>query len=333
MKETSNGKESSDSTQERIGRLDVEGPQRRAVLPYCRLKPGEIWEDPESGHRVGLLDANDRGQIESLFRGKRAQLFVNDPPYNVTVGNRNTRNLPRQDIRRYIEFSRRWIENCLAVMDRDAHLYIWMGADYRNAFQPLPEFVLLMREFSSLQARNWITLRNQRGYGTRKNWMWVRQELLHYVKGSPDFRVVYTEIPKILKGYYKTVEGKMTENLERSHSGTIRPGNVWVDIQQVFYRTEENVPGCYAQKPLRATERILHSSSDEGHLVADFFSHSGTTLLAGEILCRRVFTLDFDPVFAELTIRRLEHYRRTGRTGWQWRNPFPEIGDCPELEN
>jgi len=137
--------------------------------------------------------------------------------------------------------------------------------------------------------------------------------------------VVYTDIPKILKGYYKEVGGKMTENTERGKSDTIRPGNVWVDIQQVFYRMEENVPGCYAQKPLKAIERILETSSREGETVLDFFAHSGTTLIAGERLGRRVFTCDIDPVFAELTIRRLENFRATGRTGWQWHNPFPEV--------
>jgi len=96
--------------------------------------------------------------------------------------------------------------------------------------------------------------------------MWVRQELLHYTKGNPNFRVVYTDIPKILRGYYKEVNGRITENLERSKSEMIRPGNVWVDIQQVFYRMEENVPGCYAQKPLKAIQRIIESSSNDGVL-------------------------------------------------------------------
>ena len=212
-------------------------------------------------------------------------------------------------------------------MRENSHFYVWLGADYKDGFQPLPDFMIMMRGFDGLTPRNFITLRNQRGYGTQKNWMWVRQELLHYIKGSPDFKVIYTDIPKVLKGYYKVINNKMTENIERSKSDTIRPGNVWIDIQQVFYRMEENVPGCYAQKPLKAVERIILTSSKENDIIADFFSHSGTTLIAGERLKRKVYTFDFDPVFAEITIRRLENFRKTGRTGWQWKNPFPEIDD------
>jgi site-specific DNA-methyltransferase (adenine-specific) len=100
-----------------------------------------------------------------------------------------------------------------------------------------------------------------------------------------------------------------------------------VDIQQVFYRLQENVPGCYAQKPLKSIERIVKASSKQGDLVTDFFAHSGTTLLVGEILKRKVFTFDIDPIFAELSIRRLENFRKTGKTGWQFENPFPEIAN------
>ena len=118
------------------------------------------------------------------------------------------------------------------------------------------------------------------------------------------------------------MNGQVTENLERSKSENIRAGNVWVDVQQVFYRMEENVSGCYAQKPLKAIDRIIRASSDPGDVVVDFFSHSGTTLLSAEINKRRCMTMDIDPLFCEITIRRLEHFRRTGRTGWQNGHPF-----------
>ena len=312
-------------TTERLKRLDLQGELREKVLPYCRLDYGEVWEDPIRGHKVAVLDASKIEDIRKIVGEEKAKLIINDPPYNVVVGNANTNNLPKTSIKTYIEFSREWVANSLAIMDEHCHLYVWIGADYKDNFQPLPDFMIMMRHFRELKARNFLTMRNQRGYGTQENWMWVRQELLHYTRGKPEFRVVYTDIPKILRGYYKIVNGKNTENLERSKSDTIRPGNVWVDVQQVFYRMEENVSGCYAQKPLKAIERIILTSSKEHDLVVDFFAHSGTTLVAAEKTKRKVFTLDIDPIFAEITIRRLENYRKTGKTGWQWHNPFGEL--------
>lgn len=315
------------TTTEQLPRLDVHPELRARLLPLCRLQVGDVWQDSINGHRVGVLDAASRADVHKIMDGEKTPLIINDPPYNVRVGNANTMNLSKIELGEYLDFSRRWVRNALEVIDESAHFYVWIGADYTDNFQPLPDFMIMMREFQGLRPRNFITMRNQRGYGTQKNWMWVRQELLYYIKGNPNFNVKaeYTDIPKILRGYYKEVNGQLTENLERSKSDTIRAGNVWVDVQQVFYRIEENVSGAYAQKPLKAIERIILSSSDEGALVVDFFAHSGTTLIAGEKLNRKVYTFDIDPVFAELTIRRLEHYRGTGKTGWQWRNPFPEL--------
>jgi site-specific DNA-methyltransferase (adenine-specific) len=326
-KENAEPIDSGKNTKERIGRLDSDKALRDNVLPLCRLKKGEIWEDPQGLHKIGVFDAASPADAEKIFGNELAALVINDPPYNVVVGNANTDSLFKIDRNNYLDFSNRWVGNAERIMSENSHFYVWLGADYKDGFQPLPDFMIMMREFDGLKPRNFITLRNQRGYGTQKNWMWVRQELLHYIKGSPDFKVIYTDIPKVLKDYYKVINNKMTENIERSKSDTIRPGNVWIDIQQVFYRMEENVPGCYAQKPLKAIERIILTSSKENDIIADFFSHSGTTLIAGERLKRKVYTFDIDPIFAEITIRRLENYRKTGKTGWQWKNPFPEIDD------
>jgi site-specific DNA-methyltransferase (adenine-specific) len=137
-----------------------------------------------------------------------------------------------------------------------------------------------------------------------------------------------------LKGYYKIINGKETENLERGKSENIRAGNVWVDIQQVFYRMEENVNGCYAQKPLKSINRIVQANSKEGDLIVDFFAHSGTTLISAEKLNRRCYTTDIDPVFCEITIRRLENYRINKLTGWQNSNPFSdEILEDKKIKN
>lgn len=309
---------------EAIPRLD-DNIFRKKILPYCRLNPGEIWEDPTGQHRVGVLDAVSTDDCTRISNNTKVDLFIQDPPYNIAVGNKNTQQLSRVNIDDYIEFSDNWIKNSVDLMSENSHLYVWLGADQKRGFQPLPEFMILMRKYENLKSRSFISLRNQRGYGTQKNWMAVRQELLYYTKGDPYFKVTYTDIPKILKGYYKTVNGVLMDNLQRGKSDTIRPGNIWLDIQQVFYRMEENIPGAYAQKPLKSIERIIKTSSKEGDMIADFFAHSGTTLIAAEKLGRRCITFDKDPVFAELTIRRLERYRETGKTGWQWENPFPEI--------
>ncbi|MDZ7626434.1 MAG: DNA methyltransferase [Ignavibacteriaceae bacterium] len=82
-----------------------------------------------------------------------AQLIVNDPPYNVVVGSANTQNLSKINIEEYIKFSQKWVSNVLSVLDKDAGLYIWLGADQNDGFQPLPEFMIMMREFDELKTQ------------------------------------------------------------------------------------------------------------------------------------------------------------------------------------
>lgn len=308
-----------------LPRLDNSRELRERLLPFCRLAPGEFWVDPQGKHRVGCCDATDVAQLRRLIGNDKATLAIHDPPYNLVA-------FEFRSVEKFIDWCRQWVRNTTSILAPDASLYVWLGADQNDGFQPLPDFMLMMRG-EPYQPRSFITMRNQRGYGTQKNWMAVRQELLFYVKGSPCFNVEaeYTDIPKILRGYYKTVDGKETENLERSKSENIRAGNVWVDIQQVFYRMDENVSGCYAQKPLKCLERIIHASSSENELIVDFFAHSGATLLAAEKLGRRCITTDIDPIYAEICIRRLERFRRTGHEGWQNSHPFEN--ELPSLSD
>ncbi len=299
-----------------LPRLDEQSELRDRLLPLCRLRSGEMWTD--GVHAVGCMDAANSEHVNKLTGGIKSTLAVHDPPYNLVA-------FEERSVQEFVRWCKAWVDNSNDALSGNAALYLWLGADQNNHYQPLPDVMLMMRE-SGFASRSLLTMRNQRGYGTQKNWMAVRQELLYYIKGNPQFNIEaeYTDIPKILRGYYKEVGGEKTENMERSKSENIRAGNVWVDVQQVFYRMEENVNGCYAQKPLKSIERIIRASSSRGDAVLDFFAHSGTTLIAAEMLGRRCFTMDIDPIFCEITIRRLERYRATGKAGWQNGNPFEQ---------
>ena len=155
-------------TTEHLKRLDTDVELRKLLHPYCRLNYGDIWEDSISGNRVGVLDATNQSDIDQIMESEKTGLIINDPPYNVIVGNANTANLSKVELASYLDFSKRWLSNTLQTAKPNTHLYIWIGADYKDGFQPLPDFMILMREFRDFSPRNFITLRNQRGYGTQK---------------------------------------------------------------------------------------------------------------------------------------------------------------------
>jgi len=310
-----------------LPRIDTDPQLQELLLKNCSIKEGEIWEDLNEKHKIACLDVSDEKSIINFLGEEKASLVIHDPPYNFVA-------FDERNVEQFINWCGRWIKTTFHSLQENSSLYIWLGADQNNHFQPLPDFISMMKH-SGFNSRSFITMRNQRGYGTQKNWMAIRQELLYYTKGNPSFdsNSEYTDIPKILRGYYKKINGKVTENLERGKSEFIRAGNVWVDVQQVFYRMEENVNGCYAQKPLKAITRIMQASSKQDDLVLDFFAHAGTTLLASEITGRRCYTCEINPVYCEITKRRLENFRKTGKTGWQNSNPFlEEILEDAELK-
>lgn len=309
-----------------IPRIDKDIRLKRLLERYCRLRLGEIWSDPLGNHKIGCFDSSNRSSILKVIDGESIKLAVHDPPYNMIAFNQENSNT-------FVNWCKKWIDTTYNILDENASVYIWLGADQKNHFEPFAEFIIMMKN-SGFNSKSFITMRNQRGYGTQKNWMAVRQELLYYTKGSPVFNshAVYTEIPKVVKGYYKEINGSVKENIERSKSDKIRAGNVWIDIQQVFHLLEENVNGCFVQKPIKSVERIIEVSSNKKNWVIDFFAHSGTTTLAAEKLDRRSISIDIEPIYCEISIRRLERYRKTGKLGWQNSNPFEkEIAEDKEL--
>ena len=65
-----------------IPRLDRNPDLHACLLKYCRIREGEIWEDPEGNHRVGCLDAADQSAVLGLMGAEKASLAIQDPPYN-----------------------------------------------------------------------------------------------------------------------------------------------------------------------------------------------------------------------------------------------------------
>lgn len=73
----------------------------------------------------------------------------------------------------------------------------------------------------------------------------------------------------------------------------------------------EKLHGAHpTQKPLSLLERIVRCSTNEGDLVVDPFSGSGTTGVAAVGLGRRYLGLELDRAYVELAARRIESAQR-----------------------
>jgi DNA modification methylase len=81
-------------------------------------------------------------------------------------------------------------------------------------------------------------------------------------------------------------------------------GDVW-DLKILGQNDKAERCGYPTQKPLSLLQRIIKLSSDEGDLVLDCFSGSGTTCLAAKTLNRNWIGIDSSPIAVSLSRKRL----------------------------
>jgi adenine-specific DNA-methyltransferase len=80
--------------------------------------------------------------------------------------------------------------------------------------------------------------------------------------------------------------------------------NLWLDIAPINSQAHE-AEGYATQKPEALLRRIIETSSDAGHLVADFFCGSGTTLAVAEKLGRKWIGCDLGRFAIHTSRKRL----------------------------
>jgi DNA modification methylase len=59
-------------------------------------------------------------------------------------------------------------------------------------------------------------------------------------------------------------------------------------------------------KPPELYEKAIRRCTKMNNIILDSFSGSGSTIMAGEKLQRRVFAVELEPVFCDLAIKRFE---------------------------
>jgi len=83
-------------------------------------------------------------------------------------------------------------------------------------------------------------------------------------------------------------------------------GDVWI-AKRLAHKEYEHA----TSKPPNLHEKAILRCTSPGNIILDSFLGSGSTLIAGEQLKRRVFGVEQEPIFCDLIIKRWEYL--TGR--------------------
>lgn len=200
-------------------------------------------------------------------------MVLADPPYYKITKKRWSSSTPK-DIQNdwdhqwksrkdYLKWCKEWIRESIRILKDGGSLYIWSGVGEKEIMAARLA-CMIEDEFPELKRKNWITMKNQRGFGTQKNWMSTRQELLFYIKGNEKTEYYFKPL-HVLDGSVNRLKKPK------------RVTNVWTDINEVALYNNYTHP---SEKPMTACERIILASTRENDNIFVPFAGSGNEMIA-----------------------------------------------------
>lgn len=221
-------------------------------------------------------------ELKSI-KDNSVDLIIADPPYNVGKDYGNSSD--KQNFEEYIEFTRNWLAECRRILKSSGTIYVFIG------FRYISYLYQIMEKELGLNFINWISWHYTQGIGKTKGFSPRHDDILMFSK-SENYKFNLDAI-RIPQKYYRKINNMRGAN----------PGDVW-EISHIHYCQKGRQPHP-TQKPEALIERMVLASSDEGDLVVDPFSGSGTTLRVCQQLKREAIGIEVNEQFVEQTKERL----------------------------
>jgi site-specific DNA-methyltransferase (adenine-specific) len=252
--------------------------------------------------------------LESL-PAESADLIFADPPYNINKADWD--NFESQE--HYIQWSLQWIERAARVIKPTGSLYVCgfseILADLKHPAS---------RYFQSCRWLVW-NYRNKANLGG--DWGRSHESILHFRK-SERFKLNIDAV-RIPYGNH-TLKYPLHPQAESSQYGNGKERDHWtphpmgakpkdvIEIPTTCNGMGEKTPHP-TQKPEELLRKLVLAASNEGELVVDPFSGSGTTLVVAEQLGRRWMGCELNAEYNQWAINRLESARHMSVEQWiEW---------------
>jgi DNA modification methylase len=238
--------------------FDVEAELRKPVFS----KAGDLWMLGE--HRLLCGDSTKPETYELLMNGKKAQLVVTDPPYNVdykgTAGKIKNDKMAEDQFEQFLLAA---YSQMYESMTDDASIYVFHSDSHGLAFRKAFE---------------------EAGFYLSGCCIWKKQSL---VLGRSPYQWQHEPV---LFGWKK--KGKHQWYTGRKES------TIWE-----FDKPKKNADHP-TMKPVALVAYPIMNSTMTGCLVLDPFGGSGSTLIACEQTGRTCYTVELDEKFCDVIVKR-----------------------------
>lgn len=248
---------------------DIQEDDINKVKAKQICQPGDIWQLDE--HRLMCGDSTDVNSIKKLMNDNKADLYLTDPPYNLSYegGTKDALKIlnDSMDDNAFRKFLKDAFYAADLVLKEGASFYIWHadseGYNFRYAV-------------------------NHCGWLMKQCLIWNKNSM---VMGGQDYQwkhepCLYGWKPGASHHWYS--DRKQTTVLEFN-----RP------IRNAEHPT---------MKPVELFAYQIQNSSQKGDIVLDSFGGSGTSIIACEQVNRKCYMIELDPHYCDVIIARWEHF-------------------------
>ncbi|WP_069648971.1 DNA methyltransferase [Caloranaerobacter ferrireducens] len=228
-------------------------------------KQGDIWFLGK--HKLICGDSTKQETIEKLMVGKKANLCVTDPPYNVnySAGKENERKIKNDNMedKKFYEFLLAAFKNIFTVLDDGAGIYVFHadteGLNFRKAFKDA-------------------------GFHLANVCIWVKNSL---VLGRSDYQWQHEPI---LYGWKPTGRHRWYSDRKQT--------TIWN-----FDRPKKS-PDHPTMKPVPLVAYPIQNSTMTNCIVLEPFAGSGSTLIACQQTGRICYAVELDEKYCDVIVKR-----------------------------
>lgn len=237
--------------------------------PIC--KRGQVWK--LGNHYLMCGDSTSKEDIETLLQAGEfpsIDLVITDPPYNVDYQGKTKSNLK--------------IENDKMQSEEFKEFLI---SAFDNMYMAMKEGASFYVWYASRSHIEFETALNESGLTARQQLIWNKNSLVlsrqdYHWKHEPCF---YGWKEGASHNWYNDRSQTTVLDFDRPTRNDLHP----------------------TMKPVSLIAYLIENSSKRGDKVLDLFGGSGSTLIASEQTGRQCYTMEYDPKYADVIIKRFEN--------------------------
>lgn len=237
------------------------------------------------GHLLTCGDSTEEATIKRIMGDGKADLFLTDPPYNVSYSGGSSRDLASKKIKNdsmpsseFLPFIQKALDAGASFLKEGGSFYIWYGETEGLSFR-------LACDAANLDVKQVLIWNKSQFCMGRSDYHWKHEPCLY------GWKTIFDEdFDPVLYGWKKG----------NAHSwlGDRKQSTVF-DFPKPT-RSDEHP----TMKPVEIFQYFIENSTVEGEIVLDTFGGSGTAIISSEKCGRIARVVELDPKFCDVIRRR-----------------------------